>query len=261
MLETLPSSNGGLDDIRPPVIEAFRVDAGYNSVPVIRGLSLFVGAGEIVALLGANGAGKSTTVRVLAGELKPMAGQVRMGGTPVTTSLQKRARLGLRLIPEERSVFMSLSVADNLRLGGQSRRDVLEIFPELGRLMRRKAGLLSGGEQQMLTLGRALAARPSVLLIDELSLGLAPMIVDRLLDKVRNAANEGAGILLVEQHIRRALEIADRGYVIRRGQIVLQGAASDLLARIAEIETNYLAEGDLGEGGLAEGKHRAGEKD
>src|SRR5690606_10346201 len=145
-------------------IEAVGVDVGYGSMPVLRGLDLAVHAGEVVALLGVNGAGKSTTVKVLAGELKPSAGEVRLRGEATTSPLHRRAKQGLRLITEERSVFMGLSANDNLRLGGQAREDVLAVFPELEALMRRKAGLLSGGEQQMLTLGRALGAKPDILL-------------------------------------------------------------------------------------------------
>lgn len=228
-----------------PVIEAVGVDVGYGAVPVIRGLDLLVGAGEVVALLGVNGSGKSTTVRALAGELRPTRGEIRVKGERTLSALHKRARNGLRLITEERSVFMGLSVNDNLRLGGQSKDDVLQIFPELEPLLRRRAGLLSGGEQQMLTLGRALAAQPDILLIDELSLGLAPLILERLLTKVRAAADQGAGVLLVEQHIRHALDVADRAYLLSRGQVVLEGRASDLLARVDEIERTYLAEGEL----------------
>jgi branched-chain amino acid transport system ATP-binding protein len=227
------------------VIEAIGVDVGYGAMSVVRGLDLVVNAGEVVALLGVNGAGKSTTVRALAGELKPTAGEVRLRGVPTTAPLHKRAKDGLRMITEERSVFMGLSAGDNLRLGGQTREDVLAIFPELERLMRRKAGLLSGGEQQMLTLGRALAARPDILLIDELSLGLAPLILERLLIEVRAAADRGAGVLLVEQHIRHALEVADRAYLLSHGEVVLQGNADDLLLRVDEMEQTYLAAGEL----------------
>lgn len=239
------ASSNGEPAAAAPVIEAIGVDVGYGNIPVVRGLDLAVYAGEVVALLGVNGAGKSTTVRALAGELRPTVGEVRMKGRPTLAALHKRARGGLRLITEERSVFMGLSVSDNLRLGGQTREDVLEIFPELAPLLRRKAGLLSGGEQQMLTLGRALAAKPDILLIDELSLGLAPLILERLLAKVRAAADAGAGVLLVEQHIRHALDVADRAYVLSRGQVVLEGRAADLAMRVDEIERTYLAEGEL----------------
>ena len=228
-----------------PVIEAIGIDVGYGAGSVVRDLHLSVDAGEVVALLGVNGAGQSTTVRALAGELMPTAGEIRLKGRPTRAPLHKRARQGLRLITEERSVFMTLSASDNLRLGGQEREAVIEIFPELERLMRRRAGLLSGGEQQMLTLGRALASKPDILLIDELSLGLAPLVLERLLTRVRAAADQGTGVLLVEQHIRYALEVADRAYILSRGEIALEGTASDLLGRIDEIEHTYLDSGEL----------------
>jgi len=243
--DTTPTANSAA--AVTPVIEAIGIDVGYGAVSVVKGLSLMVRPGEVVAMLGVNGAGKSTTVKALAGELRPTAGQIRIKGQPTTEPLHKRARRGLRLITEERSVFMGLSTADNLRLGGHNRDAVLEIFPELERLLRRKAGLLSGGEQQMLTLGRALAAKPDILLIDELSLGLAPLVLERLLTKVREAADSGTGVLLVEQHIRYALEMADRAYVLSRGHIVLQGDAADLLSRVDEIERTYLESGELAE--------------
>ncbi len=223
------------------VIEARGVSVGYGPIPVLRDVSISVGSGEVVALLGVNGAGKTTTVRTLAGELRPTSGEVWFKGQATTAPLHKRAQLGLRLIPEERSVFMSLSTADNLRLGGGDAARALALFPELERLLRRKAGLLSGGEKQMLTLARALSCEPDVLLVDELSLGLAPLIFARLLKAVREAADRGAGILLVEQHIRQALEVADRAYVISRGQIAMQGTGAEMLDRIDEIEQTYLA--------------------
>jgi len=200
-----------------------------------------------VALLGVNGAGKTTTVRALAGELTLAAGQVFLNGAVTTAPLHVRARQGLRFITEERSVFMGLSVSDNLRLGGQPVARCLELFPELERLMGRKAGLLSGGEQQMLTLARALGGDPSILLVDELSLGLAPMVFERLLIAVRAAADRGTGILLVEQHVRQALEMADRAYVLNRGKVALSATAAEMMDRIDEIESTYLANAELEE--------------
>src|SRR3954464_15533088 len=177
---------------------------------VVRGLDLRVDPGGVVALIGPNGGGKTTTLLTLSGELPPLAGEVPLNGEVTQAPLFRRARRGLGFVTEERSVFMRLSVADNLRLARARRADVLELFPELGPLMRRSAGLLSGGEQQMLALARALAREPKLLLIDELSLGLAPLVVRRLLDAVRQAATErGLGVLLVEQHVRQALQIAD----------------------------------------------------
>jgi branched-chain amino acid transport system ATP-binding protein len=229
----------------PPAIEARGLSVGYGAIPVVHEVDLTVAPGEVVALLGVNGAGKTTTVRGLAGELPPLAGTVLLGGEPTTAPLYRRARRGLRYITEERSVFMGLSTADNLRLGRQERSRCLELFPELEPLLSRKAGLLSGGEQQMLTLSRAVAARPAVLLADELSLGLAPMILERLLAAIRAAADEGTAVLLVEQHVRDALDVADRAYVLSRGRVVLEGTAADLRSRIGEIEQTYLDSGAL----------------
>jgi len=231
----------GSDGYSKTMIEARELSVGYGAADVVRDVCLGVGRGEVVALLGVNGAGKTTTVRAMAGELKPTSGEVWFQGRPTTAPLHRRARDGLRYITEERSVFMTLSTADNLRLGGQERQRCLELFPELERLLSRKAGLLSGGEQQMLTLGRALAADPTVLLADELSLGLAPLVLERLLHAVRAAADRGTAVLLVEQHVRDALQVADRAYVLSHGQIVLQGTAADLRSRIGEIEATYLA--------------------
>jgi len=233
------------DSHSTPVLEAKQMCAGYGAVEVVKDLDLVVHSGEVVALLGVNGAGKTTIVRALSGQLKPSGGEVWLNGRPTTAPLHKRVSDGMRLITEERSVFMGLTTAENLRLGGQSRDVCLQLFPELERLLHRRAGLLSGGEQQMLTLARALAAQPSVLLADELSLGLAPLVCVRLLSAVRSAADRGAGVLLVEQRVRDALEVADRVYVISNGQIAISGSASEIAGRIEEIESTYLASSEL----------------
>jgi branched-chain amino acid transport system ATP-binding protein len=222
------------------LLSAVGLTVGYGAIPVIRELDVSVAPGEVVALLGPNGAGKTTTLRALAGELRPTAGEVRWKGVRTTAALQARARRGLRFITEERSVFMTMSVLDNIRLSHRSADQCIALFPELEPLLTRRAGLLSGGEQQMLTLARALAGRPQVLMADELSLGLAPMVVERLLSAVRAAADQGVGVILVEQQLRHALRVADRGLVLRRGQVVMQGTSQELLARSDEIEDSYL---------------------
>ena len=212
---------------------------------MVKELNLTIQPGEMVALLGINGAGKTTTVRALSGQIKPTAGTVLFHGKPTVAPLHRRARLGMRLVTEERSVFMGLTTAENLRLGGQSQDRCLDLFPELEPLMKRRAGLLSGGEQQMLTLARAIAGQPTVLLADELSLGLAPLVCERLLLALRAAADAGTGVLLVEQRVRDALEFADRAYIISGGTVVLSGAASEIAGRIEEIERTYLDSSSL----------------
>jgi branched-chain amino acid transport system ATP-binding protein len=225
-----------------PVLEARRLAAGYHGHAAVRDLDLAVAPGQVVALLGPNGAGKTTTLLALAGELPALSGEVMFRGRRTRVPLHQRARGGLCFVTEERSVFMSLSVADNLRAGRADAGYVLSMFPELEPLMKRRAGLLSGGEQQMLTLARALARRPAVLLIDELSLGLAPMVVRRLLDAVRAVATaDSVGVLVVEQHTRQVMKIADYAVVLRRGQVALRGRADELTRRMADIEAAYLA--------------------
>jgi sulfate-transporting ATPase len=214
---------------------------GYNSQPAVRDLNLEVGRGEVVALIGANGAGKSTTLLALAGELRPLSGKVTWRGSDGRSPLHKRATEGLRYITEERSVFMSMTVEQNLALGRGEPERCYELFPELSELRNRRAGLLSGGEQQMLTLGRALSGGADFLLADELSLGLAPLVSERLLRAVREAADGGLGVVLVEQHVRQALAVADRVYVFQRGRVVLTGSAAEMGDQLERIEASYLS--------------------
>jgi branched-chain amino acid transport system ATP-binding protein len=224
------------------LLECRGLAAGYGSVAVVRDVDLRVEPGEVVALIGPNGAGKTTTLLTLAGELPVIAGDVRFRGTPTKAALFRRARRGMGFVTEERSVFMALTAEENLRVAGVRRSDAVALFPELEPLMGRTAGLLSGGEQQMLTLARAVARDPKLLLVDELSLGLAPVIVKRLLQTVRRVASERAtGILLVEQHVRQALHVADRVYVMQRGRIVMSGTGEEVHGRIDEIEATYLS--------------------
>jgi branched-chain amino acid transport system ATP-binding protein len=166
---------------------------------------------------------------------------VRFLGSPKSISVHARARRGLAFVPEERGVINALTTSGNLRLGRGSVAAALELFPELEPLLRRRAGLLSGGEQQMVTLGRALAAEPRLLLVDELSLGLAPLVVERLLLAVRAAADRGVAVLLVEQHVADALSVADRAVVLRHGRVELAGTAAELRSHTAELESAYLS--------------------
>jgi branched-chain amino acid transport system ATP-binding protein len=222
------------------LLEARQLVAGYRDVPIVRNLDLTVEAGEVVALLGPNGAGKSTTMLTLAGELPPLDGNVEFSKVKRRARLYRRARAGMAFVTEERSVFMGLTVAQNLRVGRVNAADATALFPELDPILNRRAGLLSGGEQQMLTLARALARRPRLLLADELSLGLAPLIVQRLLSAVRTAADDGLGVLLVEQQVHRALDVADRVVVLRHGSVEFAGTSGEARSKIDLIQAAYL---------------------
>ncbi|WP_433218330.1 ATP-binding cassette domain-containing protein [Dactylosporangium sp. CS-047395] len=233
-------SSAAVVDEDAPVLELRGLSAGYDDLAVVRDVDLKVMRGEIVALLGANGTGKSTTILTAAGELPPIGGEVRWRGAVTTAPLHVRARMGMSFVPEERSVLMGMSVRDNLLLGPGRIERALELFPELEPLLATRAGLLSGGEQQMLALARALAANPVALLLDELSLGLAPLVVDRLFAALRRAADDdGVAVLLVEQQARRAMAVADRWYLLRRGAVAAAGDAAD---GIAAVESLYLGD-------------------
>jgi ABC-type branched-subunit amino acid transport system ATPase component/branched-subunit amino acid ABC-type transport system permease component len=224
------------------ILSCTALTAGYGGTPVVQGVDLSVGPGEVVAILGPNGAGKTTTLLALSGAIPPLSGSVLWQGARTRDALYRRVRAGMAFVPEERSVFTSLSVADNLRLGRGGVEAPVKLMPQLGPLLRRRAGLLSGGEQQILTLARALTTEPKLLLADELSAGLAPIVAGHLLQTIRGAADSGLAVILVEQHVQKALEIADRAYVMRRGHIVMSGTAAELAGRTADIEASYLSE-------------------
>jgi len=212
------------------------IHAGYGRVAVLTDVTVSVAPGEIVALIGPNGAGKSTLLRAATGLLRPTRGSVRLGARDLTGApVETIARAGVAHVPEGRRLFAGLTVRDNLRLGGwrnhgRDLEPVLRLFPRLRERLGQVAGSMSGGEQQMCAIGRALVGRPDYLLIDELSLGLAPMVVDEILGRLGDVAAAGTGVLLVEQDAGAALEVAARAYVLENGRVTLTGPAAELAA-------------------------------
>jgi len=231
------------------MLEVRSLSAGYLGTPVVRDLSLHVDRGEVVALFGPNGAGKTTTLSAIAGLIEPLNGSVRFGDEDTTGRPAHRlARAGVSLVPEGRALFFGLTVREHLKLAGRSgdslpQAELLELLPELQKCLGRKAGVLSGGEQQMLAVGRALVTRPRLLLVDEMSLGLAPVIVERMMPVLRRVAEElGTAVLFVEQHVALALEVADRAYVLNHGHLVLEGSAAELRDKPELLKSSYLGE-------------------
>jgi branched-chain amino acid transport system ATP-binding protein len=221
-----------------PVLEVRGLTAGYGDLAAIRDVSFKLFPGEIVALVGANGAGKTTMLLSTVGVLPRMSGAVLWRGAPAPQSLPRFARCGMAFVPAAPTVIHGLSTRDNLRLGSGGVDMGLRYMPELEELLDRRAGLLSGGEQQMLAMARALASRPEALLVDELSLGLAPLVGGRLLDALRKGADtDGLAVLLVEQQVRKALAVADRWQLLSNGVIADSGRATDH----ARLEASYLA--------------------
>lgn len=229
------------------------VQAGYGRLPVLKGISLHVREGEVVTLIGGNGAGKSTTLRTISGLLRARKGDIEFASHDLTRLAPERiVTLGLALVPEGRRVFRTLSVTANLELGayhrpdkGQVRRDLEDLrrrFPILQTRAQQAAGILSGGEQQILAIGRALMARPRLLMLDEPSMGLAPRMVTQVYEILAELKKSGTTILLVEQNARAALKVADRGYVLETGRIILDGAAAEL-REDPEVQRAYLGKG------------------
>jgi branched-chain amino acid transport system ATP-binding protein len=211
----------------------------YGAIEAVRGLSFDVAAGQVVAIIGANGAGKSTTLNAISGLLKPVRGKIELDGREITGLRPDQvARLGLAQVPEGREVLATLNVEENLRLGAYTRNDRSEIekdlqamfrrFPILEQRRKQPAGLMSGGEQQMLAVARALMARPKLLILDEPSMGLAPLIVNRVFEIITEIHAQGVTLLLVEQNARKALQVADYAYVLERGELVHAAPAADL---------------------------------
>lgn len=227
------------------------INVFYGSIHAIKDVAFHVNEGEIVTLIGANGAGKTTTMHAISGLMRPKTGSIEFMGQPIhTMEAHKIIRLGLAQVPEGRRVFSQLTVQENLEMGAYIRKDgkeavakdyemVFELLPRLKERRRQQAGTLSGGEQQMLAIGRALMCKPRMLLLDEPSMGLSPLLVKEIFQIIRNVKKDGVTVLLVEQNAKMALETADRAYVLETGRITMEGPAADLMAR-DEVRKAYL---------------------
>ena len=255
MFRTKPSqadsSRDGGEPTTTPLLELKGMTMGYKSVPVVRGLNLHVDYGEVVALLGPNGSGKTTTLLTISGLIPSLGGELNLEGRSILARRPHAlSKDGIAHVPEDRALFFSLTVKENLKVGAhvgpEKISEILHYFPALERLMNRPVGLLSGGEQQMLAMGQALVSEPKLLMVDEMSLGLAPILVERLLPILRQIAQESnCGVLFVEQHVTLALEVADRAYVLSHGSLVLNGPASELIENRELVESSYLGERPL----------------
>ena len=232
-----------------PLLSVRHLNVSYGGIQAVKSLSLELFPGELVSLIGANGAGKTTTLKAICGLLQPQSGEVLYQGRSLKgQGAWDLVSQGLVMVPEGRGIFTRMTIEENLRMGAYLRRDdqidadmesVYQRFPRLKERHRQLAGTLSGGEQQMLAMGRALLARPKLLLLDEPSMGLAPIMVDQIFKVVQDVSQQGVTVLLVEQNAHRALELANRAYVLDSGEMVLSGAASDLL-RDPQVQAAYL---------------------
>jgi branched-chain amino acid transport system ATP-binding protein len=234
------------------LLELAGLEVAYGGIKAVKGIDLTVDKGELVCLIGANGAGKTTTLKAICGLLPTRGGSVRYDGQEITgTSSYRLVERGIAMVPEGRGVFRQLTVAENLAMGAFVRKDrdavrhdlghIYELFPRLAERRGQSGGTLSGGEQQMLAIGRAMMSRPKLLMLDEPSMGLAPLLVQKIFATVRAISVEGVTILLIEQNARLALEIAHRGYVMESGAITLSGPAAELLAD-PKVREAYLGE-------------------
>ncbi len=243
---------GAAESGSQPLLELDDVHVYYGAIHALKGVSVRVDPGQIVTLIGANGAGKSTTLRTISGLLRPRAGSLRFAGRDIgRESAQRIVGLGIAQAPEGRQLFSRMTVLENLEMGAFQRQDrreiaadlerVYELFPRLAERHAQKAGTLSGGEQQMCAIGRALLARPRLLMLDEPSMGLSPNLVDRIFEVIADVNREGTTVLLVEQNAARALEIAHRGYVLETGRVMLAGDAAALRSN-ERVRAAYLGE-------------------
>ena len=248
--QTSTDMSAGFRTATAPLLAIRQLSVAYGGIKAVKNLNLELHEGELVSLIGANGAGKTTTLKAICGLLQPQAGEVLYQGRSIKgQGAWELVSQGLVMVPEGRGIFTRMSIDENLRMGAYLRKDRAQIeadtesvyqrFPRLKERYKQLAGTLSGGEQQMLAMGRALLARPKLLLLDEPSMGLSPIMVDKIFEVVQDVAKQGVTVLLVEQNAHRALEMADRAYVLDSGEVALSGAASELLGN-PQVQAAYL---------------------